>query len=124
MKRYACCQNSRLVRIFKDLLSAISARGVIHLVRTRRIGRSSKSVHHAYKEGGGLAHLSTYTKVAVCTYFVIFSYARYFYHTLLSLSSTFIIFFVKHLLSLFFSLKCFTAFFSMRLLIGCLKDSR
>ena len=52
-----------------------------------------------YKGVGGLTHLSIWTKKApFCIYFVIFSYA----------------------MIIFLSLKCFTVFFSMELLLGCL----
>ena len=37
--------------------------GAIHLVRAHEGGRgSSKSVHRAYKGGGGLSHLSKYAE--------------------------------------------------------------
>ena len=51
---------------------------------------SSKNVRHVYK--GEEAYTCKHVcKISLfCMYFVIFSYARYFYHTFLSLASTFI----------------------------------
>ena len=77
-------------------------RGVIHLVRTHKVMKGSQAeayAMHTRGEGGG-AHTWKYVllNVPFCTCFVIFSYAGYFYHTLLPLASTFITFFIKHLL--------------------------
>ena len=59
----------------------------IQYVRTKGEGGSSKSVHHAYKVGGGLARGSTYAKMSHFLHvFVTFSYAGSFYHTVLPLA--------------------------------------
>ena len=54
---------------------------------------SSKIVRHAYKGEGADTFTYVRTKVAFCTCFLILAYARYSYHTFLSLESTFIIVF-------------------------------
>ena len=52
-------------------------------------------------------------------HFVIFSYAKYFYHTLLSFCDGFRYCFYKTFaMIIFLSLKCFTVFLPMELLLG------
>ena len=60
-------------------------------------------------------------KVPFYMYFVMFSYARYFYHTLQSSVTTFITVLRTSAMIIFLFLNCFTAFFFMELLIGYLK---
>ena len=59
-------------------------------------------------------------KVAFCMKFVVFSYAKYVYHTLV-FGIDFHLCFTKYLLCLFSSLSNVIQPFSVVLLIGCLK---
>ena len=92
----------------------------IHLVRTHERGAPGREVEQkrtpCVQGGGGFTHLIAYAKVSLfCTYSVMFSYASYFYHTLLSFASTFITFITFHdfryktfRMIIFLSLKCFS----------------
>ena len=73
----------------------------------------SKSERHVYKGERGL------TKVPLCKYFVIFPYAKYLYHTLLSLALTDLLLYKIFAMIILLSLEYFTVFFITKLLIGC-----
>ena len=59
---------------------------------------SSKRIPHAYKGEEADTTKCVRIKVPYFMHFVIFSYAKYFYHTLLSLVTAFVTVFTKHLL--------------------------
>ena len=52
--------------------------------------KQNACVMHPRRRGGGLMHLSIYTISPFLHVFVMFSYAWYFWHTLLSLVTTII----------------------------------
>ena len=69
-------------------------RGQSFITFARRGRGSSKSVPHAYKGEGGVdtSKYARKKKSLFCSYVVLFSYARYFFHALLCLASTSITF--------------------------------